>query len=388
MLRRFLLIASLVVTTASAAGAATPPALRGEPRFVISGHGWGHGVGMSQYGAYGYAQRGFTYRQILAHYDPGTQLAPAPLNRVRVLLGSGKTMTIASAAGVKVRDADGVVTDLPAGTWKLGPGLKLKLPDADGPEALTGPLTFSATTLPLQLGGKAYRGTFVVSSDGKKVSVVNNVGLEQYLGGVVPSEMPFDWHPEALKAQAVVARSYALAVRKTGAFDLYADTRSQVYRGIIAEKSSSNAAVNATAGQVLLYDGKVAVTYFYSTSGGRTAAISDVWKAQPVPYLVSVDDPYDAISPYHDWGPFPYAPAKLDKLFKVPGKLVDVETELNPSGRVSSLTAHGTEGDVTVDAGVVREKLGLRSTWFRVGVLALDPLPARAFPYSTLVPLS
>jgi hypothetical protein len=75
-------------------------------------------------------------------------------------------------------------------------------------------------------------------------------------------------------------------------------------------------------------------------------------------------------------------------VFKVPGKLVDIETSLNPSARVSTLTAHGTEGDVTVDAAAVRQKLGLRSTWFRVGVLALDPLPAKAFPYGAVVTLS
>src|SRR5947207_7079919 len=79
------------------------------------------------------------------------------------------------------------------------------------------------------------------------------VGLEQYLYGVVPSEMPFMWTPEALKAQAVVARSYALATRRTGAFDLYPDTRSQVYLGVEHEKSSTSAAVDATAGQVVLY---------------------------------------------------------------------------------------------------------------------------------------
>jgi stage II sporulation protein D len=389
MLRRSLLIAALAVVTASAAGGATPPALRGQPQFVISGHGWGHGVGMSQYGAYGFAQKGYTYDQILAHYYPGTELVAAPVDKVRVLLGSAKTMTISSSVGAKVRDATGATTTLPAGTWKLGPAMKMKLPQDAQARTQSGPLVFLPTTQPLQVNGRAYRGTFVVSTDGKKVTVVNNVGLEQYLYGVVPSEMPYRWHPEALKAQAVVARSYALAVRKTtGPFDLYPDTRSQVYRGYSGEKPSSNDAVNATQGEVLTYDGKVAITYFYSTSGGRTAAINDVWNSQPVPYLVSVSDPYDAISPYHDWGPFPFTAAKLDKLLKVPGKLVDVETALNASGRVSTLTAHGTLGDATVKGADVRRILGLRSTWFRVGVLALDPLSAKAVAYGSVATLT
>ena len=115
-----------------------------------------------------------------------------------------------------------------------------------------------------------------------KLRAINMVGLEQYLYGVVPSEMPYTWAPEALKAQAIAARSYALATRRTGAFDLYPDTRSQVYLGIEHEKPSTNAAVNATAGQVVLYDGQVAKTYFFSSSGGRTASAEDVW-GEPVP---------------------------------------------------------------------------------------------------------
>ena len=389
MLRRFLVIAVAVLAAVPSATAVSPPALRGVPQFVVSGHGWGHGVGMSQYGAYGYAQRGFTYRQILAHYYPGTELGRAPVNRVRVLLGSGATVAIASTAAVKVKDAVGTAATLSAGTWKLGAGLKLKLPNAAQAQALASPVTFSPTTQPLSFGAHAYRGSFVLSSDGKSVSVVNNVDLDQYVDGVVPMEMPYSWHPEALKAQAVAARSYALAVRKTaGAFDVYADTRSQAYGGIAAERESTTAAVDATAGQVLLYNGRVAITYFCSTSGGRTAAIADAFNSQPVPYLVSVADPYDAISPYHDWGPLSFSAAKLDTALKVPGRLVDVETTLNASGRVSTLTAHGTDGDVTLSGSNARARLGLRSTWFRVGVLALDPLPATPASFGDVATLT
>ena len=117
--------------------------------------------------------------------------------------------------------------------------------------------------------------------------------------------MPSEWHMEALKVQAVAARSYALASRKdSGNFDVFADTRSQVYGGILSENSRTTAAVNATKGQIVLFQGKVAWTFFSASSGGRTASIQDVWPdAEPLPYLVSVDDPHDTISPYHDWGP-------------------------------------------------------------------------------------
>jgi stage II sporulation protein D len=385
MLRRSVLIALVVGlaagVAASGSGAGSRAVLAGTPSFVISGHGWGHGVGMSQYGAYGYAQHGVGYGRILSHYYPGTQLGRAPIARVRVLLGSAASVTVSSAGAVKLTDANGATGTLEPGTWKLGAGLKLQLPDTARPQQLVAPVTLAPTTAPLRYQ-RPYRGSLVLTSDGKRVTVVNNVGLEQYLYGVVPSEMPHDWHPEALKAQAVVARSYALAVRRTGGtFDLYPDTRSQVYRGVEGEWPESNAAIDATAGEVLLYQGKVAVTYFYSTSGGRTAAISDVWNSQPVPYLVSVADPYDSISPHHDWGPLDYTATGLGARLKVPGRLVDIRTNVNSSLRATSITAVGTAGQVTVPAADVREILGLRSTWFRVGVLSLDPFPAAAVPY-------
>src|SRR5439155_432638 len=121
--------------------------------------------------------------------------------------------------------------------------------------------------------------------------------------GVVPWEMPHRWNPEALKTQAVAARSYALATLKRGRpFDLFADTRDQVYGGIRAESDATNAAIGATAGQVLTYAGRPALTYYFSTSGGRTAAAIDVLPWAPrVPYLVSVADPYDGLSPHHAW---------------------------------------------------------------------------------------
>src|SRR5919198_3373303 len=284
-MRRSLVFASLLVLVAgSAAPAAGRRAISVGATFVVAGHGWGHGVGMSQYGAYGYAQHGLGYAKIVAHYFPGTELGPAPLTRVRVLLAAGAAkLTIGSADDFTVHDSTGETHDVAAGTYTLTPALKLRLLGEDKATALTGPVTFVPGSSPLALK-RRYRGSIQVDVVGGKLRAINYVGLEQYLYGVVPSEMPFGWHPEALKAQAVVARSYALAVRKTGAFDLYPDTRSQVYLGIDPERPSTNAAVDATAGKVVLYDGQVAKTYFFSTSGGRTASSQDVW-GTAVPYL-------------------------------------------------------------------------------------------------------
>ena len=380
-----LLVSGLTVGPPSAVSA-TPP-LKGTPQFVITGHGWGHGVGMSQWGAYGYAKNGYTYDKIVAHYFPGTQLQSTTVKSIRVLLAQSKSLTISSTGPWKIKDTGVAAVAMPAGQITLNAKLAFKLPGATDPQTFTGPLTFTAQT-PLVFK-KAYRGTFTVTSDGKQLSLVDTLPLEQYLYGVVPSEMPKTWPAEALKAQAVAARSYALAERKTtGPFDVYPDTRSQVYGGVSVESPASTAAVDATSGQVLTYNGKVATTYFFSTSGGRTAASTDVWKGSPIPYLVSVPDPYDTASPYHDWGPFAFTAQKLATALKVSGQLLDVQTTVNGSERVDTLRAIGSGGEEDFTGAEIRSMLGLRSTWFSVGVLSLDPLPAATVHYGSAFTIS
>jgi len=379
-MRRTLVLVSVLVLVAGSAARARTTALAqsappvGAATFLVTGHGWGHGVGLSQYGAYGYAQKGVLYDSIVLHYFPGTELGAAPISRVRVLLTSGiAKLDIGSTADFKVRDGTGVVHTVTAGKYTLTPALKLAVDGQTAPRALPGPLLFQPGAAALGLKHR-YRGSIQIDVAAGKLRAINMVGLEQYLYGVVPSEMPFTWHPEALKAQAVVARSYALATRRTGAFDLYPDTRSQVYLGIEHEKPSTNAAVNATAGQVVLYQGAVAKTYFFSTSGGRTASAEDVW-GEPVPYLVSVPDPYDSISPHHDWGPLVFTGVKLAKVLKMKGRVVDLQPELNASGRIKTLNVIGTKSTLAVPGADLRRRLGLRSTWFSVGVLSLTAPP-------------
>src|SRR5262249_56034135 len=163
---------------------------------------------------------------------------------------------------------------------------KLMADGAAKAQALPPPLLFQPGAGALALD-RPYRGAIQVDVETGKLRAINVVGLEQYLYGVVPSEMPYTWAPEALKAQAVAARSYALATKRSGAFDVYKDTRSQVYLGLNHEKPSTNAAVDATAGKVLMYGGAIAKTYFFSTSGGRTAPPHDPC-GTPVPSLPSL----------------------------------------------------------------------------------------------------
>ena len=370
-------------TTAPSVPAALSTTLPASSVLVFTGHGWGHGLGLSQWGAYGYARHGWTYDRILAHYYTGTTLGTATVSSLRVLVAQVKKTTLTSATPVTVTDATGAKARLDAGV-ELSLGPKLALAAHPG---LQPPLTFAAR-LPMSLDGKPYRGKLVVSTDGKLVSVVNVVGLEAYVKGVVASEMPSTWAPEALKAQAVAARSYALAnLRKKQPFDLYGDTRDQVYGGVVAESPAASAAVDATRGEVVLYGGTVADTLFFSTSGGRTgSALESTGKA--VPYLVPVADPYDTSSPYHDWGPVLYDGAKVAKALKLASPIADLVATAGASDRVKSLlVTSDDETQATFSGNQVRSALGLRSTWFTPALLRLLPV-AKTMAYGGAVSLT
>ena len=331
-------------------------------------------MGMSQWGAYGYALHGWTYDAILAHYYVGTTIGSDPPDTLRVLLLDGKArVALNSAANWSVVDANGTTVALPPGKLVLDRSLTV------AGQVLVPPLTFSPGTAPLEVGTSPYRGTLVVNLVGSKLQVVNRVGLEAYLMGVVPAEVPSTWPAEALKAQAVAARSYALAGLTTivtaNNYDLFSDSRSQVYGGIAAETPATTAAVKATAHQIVLYDGKVATTYFSSSSGGRTVSAAEVI-GTAVPYLVSVSDPYDTYSPLHDWGPVLFDAKAVGKAVGLQGPLLGLQTTTGPSNHVAKVTALGATSQVVLTGTAIRSDLGLRSSWFTVGWLALTPVPA------------
>ncbi len=359
---------TLVIVAAALAAAA--PASAGTT-FLLDGRGWGHGIGMSQYGARGFAEAGWGHERILKHFYRGTEIRTIPPRPVRVLLLEGKTgLTVESTRPFRVVDGRGKKRALKPGPQRLRVGAIA---------AARFPLRYVPGAAPLVLDGKAYRGELLVHRVSGRLTVVNLLPLDRYLRGVVPGEMPDDWHPEALKAQAVVARSYALATLKPGRLhDLYADTRSQVYGGIEAESRSTNLAVGATAGRVVWWNGRVATTFYHSTSGGRTIAIDEAWpKAAAVPYLVSVPDPHDRISKHHRWGPLKLAPAEVGRALELRG-VRDVTVARGPSGRVSALTVRLPGGFRTIAPDDFRRALGLRSTWFSVRVLRLERPAARA----------
>jgi SpoIID/LytB domain protein len=268
---------------AGAAGGATPAPLPAQT-LVIEGTGNGHGVGMSQEGAAGYARHGFSYAQILAHYYTGTTLALAPAKAVvKVLMGSK----------------------------------------------------------------------------------VKKVPLERYVRGVIGAEMSPSAPAAALEAQAVASRTYALTDHAGGSrFDVYSDTRSQVYRGAAAETAATNAAVAATAGQIVTYGGHPVITYFFASSGGMTESVQDGFPgAEPEPWLIGVADSYEgSAARWKAEIPFATAARELRGLYR--GQFHGVEVvKRGVSPRVLVARVLGTAAASRVSGPELAGRLGLDSTW-------------------------
>jgi stage II sporulation protein D len=384
LLALLILVSALCATTALAQEP-TPPT-PGEALFVLSGRGYGHGVGMSQYGAYGMANAGRSYDEILAHYYTGTALGRSTRNDVRVLMAEGRpAVTVSSTVPFSARDGSGVVHRLPPGALVLRSNLRLRT--RAGVVKAPPPLLVRPGKAPLALDGRAYRGRLELAPQGRFLRVVNVVPLERYLEGVVANEMPHTWPLEALKVQAVAARSYALASLVKGKpFDLYSDVRSQVYAGVEGEKPRTTEAVRATSHQIVTYGGRVATTYYSSSSGGRTASAADVFGFN-VPYLVSKPDPWDEASPYHAWGPIVLGARTLQSKLGVDARVLDAAGTPTPSGRLRSFTLQTVDGPAKMPAALLRTSLGLRSTWVTIGVLRLDQ-PAGAVVYGAGVRLT
>jgi stage II sporulation protein D len=308
---RALLAAPAAIATLSllapAAGAST---------LVIEGAGDGHGVGMSQDGALGYARHGYSYQSILAHYYAGTTLGPAPANSV-----------------VKVLEGNNRVVRVP---------------------------------------------------------------LERYVRGVVAAEMPSSWPLAALEAQAVASRTYALTDHAGGSrFDVYADTRSQVYLGVAAETASTNTAVAATAGQMVLYAGQPAITYFFASSGGTTEDNENSFiGSQPEPWLRGVADPYDSGAPF-SWTlsmSFASAAARLSGLVKGSFRGIEV-LRRGASPRIVLAAVLGSGGATKVSGPELAARLGLNSTWASFSVkrgatLRHEPDHSGAAPAPSPIPAS
>jgi SpoIID/LytB domain protein len=227
-----------------------------------------------------------------------------------------------------------------------------------------------------------YRGVFRIQPEAGRVRLVNEIDAESYLYGVVPREMPSSWHLEALKAQAVAARSYAYTETRS---ELYCTVYSQVYHGhsigadrakpTMHEAARSNSAVDSTWRQVAKYGSTIVRAFFFASSGGHTANVEDVWGGSSQPYLRGVPDPYEAgVSPTSgapwatSWGsPTTYSGTTLASKLGLSSAVVSAVANTAPSGHVRSVALTLANGAKTTLGGdAFRSKLGLRSTMFTI----------------------
>jgi len=351
--------AGLLPASGLGAAATSPSSL------LISGAGDGHGVGMSQDGALGYAEHGYTYQAILAHYYTGTALGTAsPTQTVRVLLASGVGgMTISGATKVNGRALSPRVSYRAAAS---GGALLLR---SRGHGGIRATQLLIAGRAPLHASGLGeYRGALELIDDGGAIDVINVVGVDAYTQGVVAKEASASWPAAALEAQAVASRTFALTSQeRTGpdGFNVYPDTRSQVYGGVAAETPTTNAAVAATRGQVVTYAGKPVTTYFFASSGGFTENIEDAFPGSPPePWLRGVPDPFDA-GPLHRWSrsfTFAQATAMLSGLIK--GSFTGIEVlKRGYSPRIVAAEVLGSSGNTPVSGPDLAARLGLPATW-------------------------
>ena len=352
------IVAVLAVAPATASAAVS---------WIVHGRGFGHGVGMSAYGAYGFAKHGKGYRFILGHYYTGTTIGTVEqAHVVRVLLGISPGDVEFSGATSACR------TRLdPNRSYEAHPfGGSVRLRSSGGKLlAKCGAKLRAAGNGTIAIAGHgAFRGaleTVPTASDSGSLNVVNALALEQYVKGVMPNEVPPSWPIEELRAQSVAVRSIALtgAVGGNG-FDLYADTRSQVYEGLESEDERTNQATDSTRGQVVTYNGEVAETFYSACSGGHTESVVNVF-GTAVPYLVGVPDPYDYYCPLHKWTlefSGPEISAKLGGLLKGRLKKV-VVTKRGVSPRIITAKLFGTGGVTTVTGSELEVALGGYDTW-------------------------
>lgn len=387
-------LAGLLVATACTLDAA--PALASGVLVVpkgatiaIHGRGFGHGHGMSQYGAQGAAKQGLSTSQILGFYYPHTN--PGHMGgSVRVLITEniGRPTRVVARPGLQVRDlTKGTTTHVPthghaskATVWRMSGGAngatKVSYRTAGWHvwRTLKGDGEFRSTkaalTLVLPQGRVTYRGTLRSMGRISKTThriTVNKVSLEGYVRGVVPREMPASWKPAALRAQAVAARTYAAYEVRNSTdprFNLCDDSSCQVYGGRTAYVTSTDKATAATAGHVRTYQGQPAFTQFSASNGGELAPAAQ-------PYLVGKRDHYDtkAIDPYTSWT-VKVSASKIDHTWPTLGRLTSIDVTSRDGkgkwgGRILALTLHGTKGGKDLSGDGFRAALGLRSSYLQ-----------------------
>jgi SpoIID/LytB domain protein len=361
--------------------------------FSFHGRGFGHGHGMSQWGAYGAAKvRHLSANQILHFYFPHTRLATRSGTRViRVLLTTAQAssrgyLEVEPADGLTLTPNNGDPVKLATETKKGHPinGWRLRADGAavdlqnhfSGHWHTTadvgggGSFTAAGHQVQVDLPGRKvrFRGAMVGELKNGSMEAVNAVPLDLYLRGVVPSEMPASWPGAALQAQAVAARTYAargLRSPKASWFDVFGDTRDQAYGGVGSEAAKATKAIQHTAGEVIVdHDGHAILSQYSSADGGWSTSGG-------VPYLPAQHDPYDGLVPNtaHAWTSSVSA-GSLESAYPAVGNLTGIVITGRDGnglwgGRVTALTLQGSGTPVKLSGSDLQFALGLRSPWFR-----------------------
>ncbi len=369
----------------------------GSTAITLTGHGFGHGHGLSQYGALGAAGQGLTWQQIDEFYYPGTSWGPIR-GKIRVLItaDTGRDVQVAAERGLKVtslaRNRTWRVPALAARKWRLvarGDGTAVQWTRKGRAwrtwKTVRGEAEFTAAdgllTLVVPGARRDYRGALqsVGPRQGGKRETVNRLGMEAYLRGVVPQEVPALWAPAAVSAQSVAARTYAAFERSHPAaahYDLCDTTQCQVYGGADVEHPAATDAIKATAKQGLFYDGRPAFTQFSASNGGFSSAGS-------MPYLVAQPDPYDGLAnPTYSTWTTTIDDTQVEKQWPAIGDLTGIEVTSRDGngewgGRVTDMAFIGTTGTARVDGDTVRSTFGLNSDWFTFTVTPRQKGPAR-----------
>lgn len=375
---------------AGAANAADSWNIPGHARITVTGHGYGHGHGLSQYGAQRAATKGVGYRQIVKYYYPGTRWGTAK-GAVKVLISADTTrdVVVGPRAGLSVRSVKtGRSWNLAkakgsAKRWRIQPlsgqrsEISFKTSGWHRYRVVNGNAEFVADGKPTRLylpdGSVEYRGILRSASPsggGANRDTVNILPLDAYLKGVVPREVPSYWHPQALRAQAIAARTYAAYERAHSTRKHYqiCDTdRCQVYGGFTDEQSATSKAIDATRGLVLTKNGGPAFTQFSASSGGWTSAGA-------FSYLPAKKDRYDdfAGNDYHSWK-VSTTDARIERIWPEIGNLTSItlgDRDGNGQwgGRIGMVTLEGTAGSATTSGNDFRYQMDLYSTWFTLSV--------------------
>ena len=213
------------------------------------------------------------------------------------------------------------------------------------------------------INSKRYSGQINIVFRNNKIFVINVLGVEKYLNSVVGSEMPHKWHIEALKAQAIASRTYALKKTNNGLYDIDSTQTNQVYNGLESSTFKTRRAVRETRSLVITYKNKLINALFHSSSGGMTENSEAVW-SDPYPYLVTVKD-FDQKNPKIRWNK-EVSKSELKEIFPIIGGIQQIEVlNITETGRIKNLKIIGTFGDKVITGKEFRSKLGLKSTLFR-----------------------